>query len=149
MCIGIIRIISMNVCFMVFAVNGWTGWFQDAPMFAKQVQAGALPPVDERLPEFPMVVDVIDRIGEYGGKWRMGMVGNSDRTFLVKTVLYDGLIRWNAEWTDVVPNLAERWEISDGGRTYTFFLRKGVRWSDGTPFTSDDILFCPVVSCED
>ena len=41
----------------------------------------------------------------------------------------------------ILPNLAVRWEIADQGRTYTFWLREGVRWSDGTLFSVDDILF--------
>ena len=40
-----------------------------------------------------------------------------------------------------VPELAERWEVADGGRTYTFFLRQGVRWHDGQPFSSADVAF--------
>ena len=131
----------LQFCFLGYVSSGWAGWLQEAPMLAQQVQDGGLPPVDERLPEAPMVIEVVERIGNYGGKWRMGMVGNSDHTLLVKSVLYDGLVRWNAEWTDVASNLAERWEVSDGGRRYTFFLRKNIRWSDGSPFTTADILF--------
>jgi peptide/nickel transport system substrate-binding protein len=41
----------------------------------------------------------------------------------------------------VLPNLASHWKIEDEGRIYTFWLRRGVRWSDGHPFTVDDILF--------
>jgi peptide/nickel transport system substrate-binding protein len=43
--------------------------------------------------------------------------------------------------TKVLPNLATRWEIGDGGRAYTFWLRRGVRWSDGQPFSADDLVF--------
>jgi ABC-type transport system substrate-binding protein len=41
----------------------------------------------------------------------------------------------------IEPNLAESWEVSDDGRSVTFHLREGVKWSDGEPFTADDILF--------
>ena len=38
-----------------------------------------------------------------------------------------------------IPELADHWEISDGGRTYTFFMRKGLKWSDGQPLTAHDV----------
>jgi peptide/nickel transport system substrate-binding protein len=40
-----------------------------------------------------------------------------------------------------VPDVVERYEVTDGGRTFTFFLRKGHRWSDGAPFTSADFAY--------
>lgn len=50
-------------------------------------------------------------------------------------------MRWNPEGTEVIPNIAESWEINDEGREYVFHLREGLKWSDGEPFTADDILF--------
>jgi len=47
--------------------------------------------------------------------------------------LYDGLVRFQRESTSIEPALAERWEVSDGGKTYTFHLRHGVRFHDGAP----------------
>jgi peptide/nickel transport system substrate-binding protein len=114
--------------------------YKEAPMLARLVQAGTLPIVDERLPKNPLVVQVLEQIGVYGGEWTMGME-EDDNVMLLKSVLYDGLVRWNQEWTGVEPNLAERWEVENDGAKYTFTLRDGVRWSDGTPFTSADIIF--------
>ena len=42
---------------------------------------------------------------------------------------------------DLLPSLAEKWEISTDGMTYTFHIRQGVKFSDGTPMTNDDVLF--------
>ncbi len=56
------------------------------------------------------------------------------------SLLFSGLTRFD-ENGSVVPDLAERWEISPDGKTYTFYLRKDVRWHDRTPFTSDDVVF--------
>lgn len=114
--------------------------YKEAPMLAKLVEAGSLPAVDLRLPQNPLVVQVLDQIGVYGGEWTMGME-EDDNVTLLKSILYDGLVRWNQDWTAVEPNLAESWEVEDGGARYTFTLRDGVKWSDGTPFTSADILF--------
>jgi peptide/nickel transport system substrate-binding protein len=41
----------------------------------------------------------------------------------------------------IIPDLAERWEISEDGLRYTFHLRQGVHWHDGAPFTSTDVKF--------
>ena len=58
------------------------------------------------------------------------------------TLLTQGkLVRVNRATTEIEPWLAEKWTVSDDGRTYTLTLREGVTWSDGTPFTSADVLF--------
>ena len=51
------------------------------------------------------------------------------------------LVRVNREATDVEPDLAERWEISDDGTVYTFHLREGLKFSDGSPLTAKDAKF--------
>jgi peptide/nickel transport system substrate-binding protein len=51
------------------------------------------------------------------------------------------LVRINRATGDVEPWLAERWDTSPDGLTFTFHLREGVAWSDGTPFTSEDVIF--------
>ena len=53
----------------------------------------------------------------------------------------DSLTRYNAVTQEVEPGLAARWTIAPDNKTFTFFLRPGVRWSDGAPFTADDVLF--------
>jgi peptide/nickel transport system substrate-binding protein len=56
------------------------------------------------------------------------------------SLVFNGLTRLN-ERGEVVPDLAERWEISDHSLVYTFHLRRDVRWHDGSPFSADDVLF--------
>ena len=53
----------------------------------------------------------------------------------------EGLTTLDTETGEVIPNLAKSWEISDDGLRYTFHLRQGLAWSDGHPFTADDVLF--------
>ena len=55
--------------------------------------------------------------------------------------ILDGLITLDPHTGDVIPNLAKSWEISADNLQYTFHLRRGIHWSDGQPFTADDVLF--------
>ncbi len=55
--------------------------------------------------------------------------------------LFSGLTRTNLKTMEPEPDLAERWEVSKDGKVWTFYLRRDVRWSDGTPFTADDVVF--------
>src|SRR5690606_30748356 len=114
--------------------------FQEAPMLAEQVQAGTLPPVDERLPENPVVVPVVESIGQYGGVFSMHILGGTDRGYgwLEREIGYERLMRWAPEGGRAIPNIAESVDVSEDSTTYTFHLRQGIRWSDGEPLTSDD-----------
>ncbi len=115
--------------------------FQEAPSLLRRVEAGELPPVAQRLPENPLVIIPPEQIGPYGGTWVRFGTSPDDISVYEGRLAYEGLVRWGPMGRKVLPNLAVRWEITDGGRTYTFWLRKGVRWSDGKPFTADDIMF--------
>jgi len=55
--------------------------------------------------------------------------------------LFEGLTKEDPKTTLIEPDLAEKWELSDGGKTITFHLRHDVKWSDGVPFTARDVLF--------
>ena len=115
--------------------------YKEAPQLAELVKQGKLPPVDERLPENPMVIEPVDRIGQYGGTWRTALRGGADNAWLVRTLDYEHLVRWDPEWTKVIPNIAESFEANEDATEFTFRLRKGLKWSDGEPFTADDIMF--------
>lgn len=114
---------------------------KEAPALAARVAKNELPPLAERLPKNPKVVKPHKEVGRYGGTWRATMMGASDHWWLIKTIAYEGLIRYDLEAGAIVPNLAERFEASADGKEYTFVLREGLKWSDGQPFTSADIQF--------
>ena len=114
---------------------------QQSPVLDPLVADGTLPPVEERLPSNPLVVEGVEGVGKYGGTWRMGMRGGGDNGLIVKTVAYEGLVRFDRDWKTVIPNLAESWEANAEATEYSFKLREGVKWSDGTPFTTADIAF--------
>ncbi len=56
-------------------------------------------------------------------------------------LVFEGLTRTNGVTTEVEPNLAESWEVNENGKTWTFHLRKDALWSDGQPFTAEDVVF--------
>jgi peptide/nickel transport system substrate-binding protein len=115
--------------------------YSEAPLLADKVAAGELPPVDERLPENPLVVLPIKSVGQYGGTWYRGWRGIKD-FHCYGRIVYETILRWPRDPKDPVqPGLAEKWEWSDDGQTLTLYLRKGLKWSDGAPFTVDDITF--------
>ena len=114
--------------------------YKEAPVLSKLVEAGKLPPVEQRLPEEPLIVDCVERIGEYGGELRTVRIRpNTMEEVLFMTV--EPLLRFAKDGKTVVPNVAKRWEFSNDGKSLTVWLRKGIRWSDGVEVTVDDVLF--------
>ncbi len=64
------------------------------------------------------------------------------RSWQVITNVYDRLVTYEGNETKyVVPMLAERWEVSEDGRVYTFYIRKGVKFHDGTELTAEDVAY--------
>ena len=111
-----------------------------APQWQEMVAAGELPPLEERLPANPKVLEPLNSIGEYGGTMRHPLLGSwSSR--LYSFMGNENLVNWTPNWDGLVPNVAESWEVSDDSTEFTFYLREGIRWSDGELFTADDIMF--------
>lgn len=105
-------------------------------MLAELVQQGKLPPVDQRLPKNPVVLTGMDGAGKYGGTMRRGFRGFSDRWGPTK-IQNEGLTWYNPDLS-IRANIVESWEVSSDARQWTFKLREGMKWSDGTDFTTDD-----------
>ncbi|MGE0417195.1 MAG: ABC transporter substrate-binding protein [Acetobacteraceae bacterium] len=114
--------------------------YHEAPALADQVKAGKLPAVKDRLPENPLIVPVTEQVGQYGGVWRRAFLGPADANNYVR-VVYDALFRFSPDGAKIEPKIAAGAESSADFKTWTIHLRKGARWSDGQPFTADDILF--------
>jgi peptide/nickel transport system substrate-binding protein len=114
--------------------------FKEAPELAEMVAAGTLPPVDERLPEEPLVTTPVESVGKYGGSLMSASwwpeVGNVQLYFAVEAP-----IKWKADLTGYEPALVESYEWSADGKTFTMHMRKGLKWSDGTPYTTADWKF--------
>lgn len=120
---------------------------KEAPSLAAKVEAGDLPELAKRLPKQPMIVEPLDRIGQYGGTWNTAMVTQDDATWLSQAIAYEPLVRWTTEWTDspgteeILPNYCESFKELEGGSIFEFKLREGMRWSDGEPVTAEDYRF--------
>ena len=110
--------------------------YQGAPSLSGQT----LPPVEARLPTAPEIVKTA-AIGRFGGTLRTVIRGDADHNQILRTVGNMGLTRWSADFQTLLPNVAESWTANAASSEYTFKLRAGMKWSDGQPFTPDDILF--------
>ncbi|MFO1149984.1 MAG: ABC transporter substrate-binding protein [Alsobacter sp.] len=113
---------------------------KESPALTKLATDGKLPPLAERLPAAPLVIEV-EKVGVYGGAIRRGLRGSADHNGILRLVGNQGLVRWNLAFTQVLPNVAEKWSVNDNSTEFTFQLRKGMKWSDGKPFTADDVVF--------
>jgi peptide/nickel transport system substrate-binding protein len=117
--------------------------YNESPMLADLVASGDLPPVEERLPvaDDIMVVEPVDTIGQYGGTWERAFLGVKDFHALGR-LIYDAVLRWPRDPADPIgPGMAKEWEWSEDGTELTLYFREGLKWSDGEPFTVDDIIF--------
>ena len=122
------------------------------------------PPQIERaihpLPEDAYVTDA--PLGRYGGIFVLNettqpttfnpQVPNNVSTSVLLTRLLTPLLAFDPSSQTYEPALARSWEISEDNKSYTFYLRRGVLWSDGSPFTADDVIFtfdCILTEIED
>jgi peptide/nickel transport system substrate-binding protein len=120
----------------------WPKTFNEAPQLAELVQQGKLPPVVERIGQDPLVIKPVHEVGKYGGIWRRGFSGPADFWNGIRCCSGpDGLLYWEYTGNDPTPNIAKGWEVQDGGKTTIVHLRRGMKWSDGHPFTADDFVF--------
>jgi peptide/nickel transport system substrate-binding protein len=121
--------------------------YKESPMLAELVKAGKLPPVEQRLPENPRLIELPGSdIGTYGGDFKDPFVGSGAgdafwTSQMIFFTVWRGLVNWNQDYNGWTPNVAESVETNADATVYTFHLRKGLKWSDGVPFTSDDVLF--------
>jgi peptide/nickel transport system substrate-binding protein len=115
--------------------------YNEAPMLADMVAAGDLPPVEDRLPvaEDIQVITPVDSIGEYGGTWFNVTWGDDPGN--IRMVTYDPPVRWKPDYTGYEPGLVKAWEYNADGTELTWHFREGVKWSDGEPFTMEDMKF--------
>ncbi len=140
-------VLAMLVSMMAIVPASAETTYAQAPMFDEKVNNGEIPALEERLPENPRVVhEIVDEfltpeIGTYGGTLRLvtsvvnwdadGFIGQNEALLTMASANSD----------DITPNIVEGFEASEDQKEFTFKLRKGLKWSDGTPVTMDDYKF--------
>lgn len=114
--------------------------YSEAPTFRLMAENGQLPTVENRLPENPLVFHPPTEIGQYGGILRFIGESPGGGAFANETG-HDGLVMLPIDGGAPDPYVAESWKIENNGAKWTFNLRKGTKYSDGAPFTSEDYDF--------
>lgn len=114
--------------------------YHEAPELTAMVEAGDLPPVEERLPVNPLVVQPDETIGKYGGTLNMTIFGDYSQSVEVGYWTYE-LLTTPSPTGEIIPSVAESWEWNDDYTQLTLHIRDGIKWSDGVPYTADDIMF--------
>ncbi len=127
---------SLADCTLTFSENPDIADFN-----ARIVGNPDLPPVEERLPAEPLVVAPYDAIGQYGGVLNGLSNATEAGTSDLLSVRHVNLVRYADDLQTIVPNVARSWEWNDDYTELTFHLRDGHRWSDGAPFTANDVVF--------
>jgi peptide/nickel transport system substrate-binding protein len=115
--------------------------FNEAPMLAAKVAAGELPPVEERLPLNPMVVKPAGQIGTYGGDLRYGFTGGPTWGGMLYIAQWEHPVTWKYDFSDFEANIIESWDVNAEATEYIWYLREGMKWSNGDPYTAEDITF--------
>ncbi len=123
-----------------FAAPARQAAYSEAPELAALVADGTLPPVEERLPVNPVVVEPMESVGVYGGSLRAGTF--QDRGFQVRSAWGpEPILRIGRDDSTIEPNIAESWAYSEDGTSFTLNLREGMKWSDGAPFDANGFAF--------
>jgi peptide/nickel transport system substrate-binding protein len=113
----------------------------EPPMLREDVKSKKLPPVKQRLPEQPMVVAMDGKAvvpGQHGGTLNM-LIGRTRDVRMMMVYGYARLVGYDSN-LKIVPDLLESIDVKDD-RVFTMKLRKGHKWSDGAPFTTDDFRY--------
>ena len=133
------RPVTMQV-FNSPADAGGIAEYHEAPELTAMVEAGDLPPLEERLPVNPVVVQPDETIGKYGGTLRTTIFGDYSQAVEINYWQYE-LLTVPSPTGEIIPSVAEGWEWNDDYTVLTLNLREGIKWSDGVPYTADDIMF--------
>ena len=121
------------------------GKLKESPLLAAQVKAGKLPAVEQRVSQQPYVVPHSwVKAGKYGGTLRTVCSDTTDRQthiLMTESMYGHSPLRWLKDGMEIGPGLVQSWEANGTLSSWTLHFRKGLKWSDGQPWTVDDVLF--------
>jgi peptide/nickel transport system substrate-binding protein len=115
--------------------------YSEAPQLAELVKQAKLAPIDQRLPAEPLVVKPVSEIGKYGGDQHGAAFGPKTGQLDTEALRMQSLLFIEPDLQTLSPNILKAYQASDDFKTWTLTLRKGMKWSDGAPFTADDFMF--------
>jgi peptide/nickel transport system substrate-binding protein len=111
-------------------------------MLSQLVAQGLLPPVDERLPEEPLVIEPVEEIGQYGGTLNtFATQADHPGDGAYAGGGFETLLKLSRDLSTIIPNIVAAWEYNDDATALTLKLREGMKWSDGEPLDADDWMF--------
>jgi peptide/nickel transport system substrate-binding protein len=126
------------------------GKYTEAPVLAEQVKAGTIPPLEERMPEDPFVVGPGVLLPETDVDWKPGIYGGIlHSAHAVANWSPDIFVMMNEPLLsapglgvqNIRGNILKDFKVENDNKEFTFYLRKGLKWSDGQPVTSEDVRF--------
>jgi peptide/nickel transport system substrate-binding protein len=125
------------------AVPAVTSAFKQSPTLDELVSSGQLPPVEERLPKNPYTPPhAWVSVGKYGGTLKKAYNNNWGITGFIHEMQYGSSpLRWLKDGLAIGPGFVESWESNADASKWTFKMREGIKWSDGQPFTTKDIMY--------
>lgn len=118
-----------------------TGKYREAPELSALVETGALPPVDDRLPNEPWVMPVLDAVGRYGGELSSIVADPTANLFEISNARGAAMAGRSYDLGSIMPVAVESFQLNDASTELTVSLRAGARWSDGEPFTTEHVRF--------
>jgi len=115
--------------------------YKEAPVLAEMMRAGKIPSLEKRLPEVPYVAETLEEIGQYGGVLRT-VRPSPDRDADIALFNLQALLA-PPEFGkgEIKGHVVQSVEVGRDSKVFTFQMRRGLKWSDGQPVTSEDVLF--------
>ena len=143
---GVVRIAAASFAYLALVAHAASalaaGQWSEAPSLHEQVLRGSLPPVEKRLPAIPRMAPFPGSEQEPGrpGDEITMLLGRARDLRLMFVIGYARLMVWTPAF-HLEPDILEKVDVADGGRSFTLHLRDGHRWSDGFPFTTEDFRY--------